>query len=120
MTIDILPESRPRDRKGAVQTADGWMIPVYCANCGKRWGMVPEKHITFAFVLCESCVETHGVPAHFHMEPDRVFWDRVKEAMLDEQIDSLTQEDMQKHVNDSSSSIGKILRERCAILAKET
>jgi hypothetical protein len=119
MGVDILPESRTRDRKGGVQTANGWYLPIYCANCGKRWGMVPEKHITFAFALCDSCHETHGTPAHFHMEPDQVFWKRVQEAMLDEKIDSLTEQEMKQRADDPSSKIGKLLKERYTLLSKE-
>lgn len=102
-----------------MQSADGWWIPLYCANCGRRGGMVPERMITFAFYLCDPCAETHGHPAHFYVEPDVVFWDRVRVAMLDEKIDGLTEIDMQAHANDSSSVIGKLLRERVALVSKE-
>jgi len=50
---------------------------VHCANCGDPWGMVPEHHMTFAFVLCESCAEKHGDPAHFLKEPDHAFRERL-------------------------------------------
>lgn len=82
--------------------------------------MVPERMITFAFALCNSCAETYGDPAHFYLEPDSLFWERVGMAMLDEKIDGLTELDLQAHVDDSSSSIGKLLRERVALVAKES
>jgi hypothetical protein len=117
--VDILPESRPRERKGAVQTANGWMIPIYCANCGKSQGMVPEKMITFAFALCQGCCDKHGTPAHMMMEPDAVFWRRVHEAMAEERVESLTLQEMTQHAEDPSSSLGKLLRERYAVLKRE-
>lgn len=120
MPIDILPESRPRDRKGAVQTKDGWLIPIYCANCSKKWGMVPEKNITFAFALCDPCSETHGHPAHFYAEPDAVFWRRVAEEAQDMRLLSLSQQELQKHFEDQSSAIGKLLREHYNATLKET
>ena len=119
MGVDILPDSRTRDRTGAIQTKAGWFIPVYCNNCHKPWGMVPEKHITCVFVLCNDCYDKHGAPAHLYMEPDQVFWKRVREAMLDEKIDSLTEREMQQRANDPSSTIGKLLKERYTVLERE-
>jgi hypothetical protein len=117
--VNILPESRPRERKGAVQTADGWVIPIFCANCGKSHGMVPEKMITFAFCLCQPCADKYGDDAHFYKEPDNVFWDRVHEAMAEERVESLTIQQMTQHAEDPSSSLGKLLRERYAVLKRE-
>lgn len=79
MSVDVLPDSRARDRKGATYDASWgcWLIPVYCANCGKQWGMVPEHHMRFAFVLCQGCAETHGDPAHVMKEPDQAFFERM-------------------------------------------
>jgi len=80
MSDDFLPDCRARERRGAVRTSTGTKIPVYCANCGKHWGLVPEEMMTFAFVLCEGCAEKHGDIAHVYKEPDSVFWARVEEA----------------------------------------
>ena len=65
---------------GAMPSVLGTIIPVYCAQCGMKWGMVPEKGITFAFVLCNECAETMGPIAHTYSEPDAVFWRRIEAA----------------------------------------
>jgi len=107
--VDFLPDSRTRERKGAIQTPDGWAIPVYCANCGTPWGMVPERHMTFAFVLCDPCAETIGDVAHFHREPDAVFWDKVAHEMVMAKIAS--HEDVVRETSDESTPIGKLAKE---------
>ena len=85
MARDTLPDSRTRDAKGGVRSPLGTLIPIYCANCGKRWGLVPENAITFAFALCESCAESLGPIAHTYQEPDAVFWDRIEAEELEAQ-----------------------------------
>jgi hypothetical protein len=78
MAEDVLPESRAREVRGVVRSAKfGNLIPIFCANCGKQWGMVPEHHVTFAFALCDDCEGKHGGVAHLHKEPDAVFWERI-------------------------------------------
>lgn len=115
--MEILPESRARDRhKGATWYRGQWWIPIYCANCGDGQGYVPERFITFVFSLCNDCCDKHGTPANMFAEPDTVFWNRVHVAMLDEKIDSLTEQQMQAHADDSSSTIGKLLRERVQLV----
>lgn len=89
------------------------MIPIFCANCGAPWGMVPEKHITFAFALCDKCFETHGAPAHLHMEPDRVFWERVAQAAAEEMLSPADLTRLE------ATPIAKLLDERRALLRSE-
>lgn len=113
MAAEFLPESRTRDRKGAIQTADGWLIPIFCANCCKPWGNVNEKDITFAFCLCDSCVEKHGAPAHLRMEPDSVFWERVSNEHKERAArgDPLTPIVLARELEDPSSVVSKLAAE---------
>ena len=79
----FLPESRCLDPKGLMVSRAGTWVPVFCANCGKAGGMVPETS-TFAFYLCDACAETHGVIANTLMVPDEAFFAEMaaeREAM---------------------------------------
>jgi hypothetical protein len=109
--VDILPDSRPRERKGAVQTPDGWMIPIYCANCGCKYGMVPERMITFAFALCQSCADVYGNDAHFYEEPDAVFWERVANAQAEEFGRPLNPMELATELDDPTTTLAKLADE---------
>jgi hypothetical protein len=110
MAVDILPESRPRHRTGSIPSVLGTLIPIYCANCGKPYGMVPEKMITFAFALCQPCAEMGiGDIAHLYQEPDQAFWDRCAEEQAKAKI--VTVLDLQKALEDPSSQVAKLARE---------
>lgn len=86
----------------------GTLIPTYCANCGKKWGMVPEKHITFAFVLCQACADKHGNIAHTYQEPDNVFWERVANAQIEEHGKYLSPDELMKELDDPSTVLSKL------------
>lgn len=111
MPADVLPDSRPRERRGGIRSPDGTIIPVYCANCGCKYGMVPEKMITFAFVLCQPCADTYGNIAHTYQEPDSVFWERVANAQREEFDQTLTIEKLAVELDDPSTTLAKLADE---------
>lgn len=112
MTVpDLLPDSRSRERRGAIRSPQGTLIPVYCANCGKRWGMVPEEFITFDFCLCDPCADKYGNIAHTYREPDAVFWDRIAEAQREEHGHFLTLEELTRELADPASTMSQLARE---------
>ena len=80
--VDILPDSRPRELKGAIKVRGVEMRPVFCASCGNPQGLVPVG-MSYAFFLCDkpgkSCSTKYGDDAHFAKEPDHVFWDKARE-----------------------------------------
>lgn len=76
--VDVLPDSRAQRTVGAQQIGMAWWVPIYCANCGAKGGMVPEDNCTFAFWLCNNCWETHGAIAGTMAVPDELFWARLK------------------------------------------
>jgi hypothetical protein len=111
---DYLPDSRTKHAKGVVRSPQGNMRPIFCANCGAPQGMVPEQHITFAFALCMKCEETHGIPAHFYREPDEVFWERVNNAMAEEEKktqQAMTPVSLALKLEDPSSVFAKLAEE---------
>lgn len=77
MSVDLLPDSRCLDPKGLIRSKAGMWVPVFCANCGKAGGMVPEANTTFMFYLCNLCAETHGAVANTLMIPDEVFFGEI-------------------------------------------
>jgi hypothetical protein len=84
--VDILPDSRPRELRGAVKRDGVEMRPVYCASCGNPQGLVPVG-MTYAFFLCDTngCAEKYGNDAHFMKEPDHVFFDKARELKEQEE-----------------------------------
>jgi hypothetical protein len=115
MADEILPDSRAKRPTGIVRSAQGNLVPIFCANCGKKWGLVPEKHITFAFALCDQCEEKDiAVLAHFYKEPDSVFWDRIAEAEKEERAKEAwpeTPEAFLKALSDPQSAVAKLARD---------
>jgi ribosomal protein S14 len=87
----VLPDSRLKDRSlgsvvGAWEMPDGSTVRVecarvYCANCGRYYGLVPEGNTTFAFWLCRKCFETHGPVAGTWAVPEEEFCRAVAHEM---------------------------------------
>lgn len=110
-SAEFLPESRARETRGVVRSAEhGNLIPIFCANCGKEWGLVPEHYVTFAFALCDPCSETHGDVAHTYKEPDAVFWERVRNAEHEKKV-ALTPALLAIELADFGSTFSKLARE---------
>ena len=88
MSQDLLPESRLKDKKGAIFMVWGeWgkiqMEPIFCANCGKLGAYVPEENMTFAFWLCDdTCASKWATLAGTYTSPDEVFWEKVAGEMV--------------------------------------
>lgn len=111
MSAHILPDSRPRESKTVVGENGKSMVKLYCANCSKPGGLVPEEHITFAFYLCQSCADKYGNDAHFYQEPDEVFNERIKNAQLEKHGRFLTAPELAIELEDSSSILAKLASE---------
>lgn len=112
MSSDVLPECRARDRKGAIHTPNGWFVPVYCANCGKIAGMVPESHITHVFALCDNgCAGKYGDTAHEYVDPDAIYRERATAEALKKYGRALTPAEVERELDNVSSPIAKIAKE---------
>ena len=115
MSIDLLPESRAKNAgtpKKSVWRGNMWWVPVYCANCGKEHGSVPEENCTFAFFLCDNCADKCGPIAGMYMEPDAVFYKKVEEAQLEKYGRLLTTEELLIQLDDVNSFISRLARDR--------
>jgi NAD-dependent SIR2 family protein deacetylase len=111
MPPHVLPDSRARDPKDVILTPEGNVVRIYCANCGTPWGRVLEQHITFAFALCNKCAETYGDDAHFYLEPDHVFWERVHNAQLETFGRILTADELRIQLDDPTTVLAKLAAE---------
>ena len=104
MAVDILPDSRPRERKGSISVGGVEYLPIYCINCGRRYGMVPAHAITHVTALCDhGCAGKYGDLAHTYADVDSAFKVNAAEAtaalvaklgrpVTAEELDRLTQE----------------------------
>lgn len=108
---DVLPDVRTHNRKGGIRGPGGTWIPIYCANCGADGGAVPEENCTFAFYLCTPCGAKWGGIAHHHVEPEVVFWARVKQEQLDAYERVLTPEETLRELENPNSPLTKLFRE---------
>jgi hypothetical protein len=73
--------------------------------------MVQEKHMTFAFCLCDPCAEKQGPIAHTYKEPDSVFWERVANAQLEEYGGVLSAPALAKVLEDPGSVLSRLADE---------
>lgn len=116
-TPDILPDSRLKDAgsaKGLLNRgAKGMWRPVFCANCGKDQGYVPDdpKAIREAFMLCDDCYEKHGVPAGLMASRDQLFIEKSREAQLEHYGHVLTPQEVAVELGDPESLMSKLARE---------
>lgn len=117
-TAHLLPDSRTREVRGVVRSPHGNLVQIFCANCGKPWGQVPEKMITFAFALCDACAEAYGDIAYTYKEPDEVFWARAAEVMAEEEI--MSTEDLVLKVENPSVSLASLIRDWQSYVSKFT
>ncbi len=113
--VDILPDSRSREGRGAKQVQGfggvGWMVPVYCANCGCDAGFATEtESLTFIFVLCDTCArETDIIEASKALTPDEHRWKYIKQEQLDVHGRQLTDKELRKVVEGDSSPLATLL-----------
>ena len=119
-TVDVLPSSRPdtifTTKRLVNRGAEGMWEPVYCANCGKHEGLVPEK-AGFAFVLCDDCYGKHGLPAGLLAVPDEVFWGIVRDAQMEEFGRLLTTEEEVAELANPDSRMSMLARDKQVIIS---
>lgn len=108
--VGILPDSRARESKGVVRGDGVNWVRVYCANCGKFYGRVPEQTCTFTCWLCDPCSDKWGEQFGVLTSPDEAFWKHVESIMLEEYGRILSKEEIQM-LAEQSGSLPKLIRE---------
>lgn len=110
----VLPDSRLKSSRVVVRGLLGgkvvnW-VKIFCANCGKPYGMVPEASCTFACWLCDPCADKWGPEFGAALMPEEVFWRNVHQEMLDVHGRILNDDELRK-VAETSSPLTTLLRE---------
>ena len=66
----------------------------------------------FAFYLCNSCAERYGNLTTMYMEPDAMFWEKVKQAQLEEFGRELTEPEIVEALKDNTHVLSQLEKER--------
>jgi hypothetical protein len=110
--MKIYPDSRAK-RPTNVQIHLGFnWVPIFSANYGADGGFVPEENCTFAFYLCDPCAHKMGPIHGSDMEPDAVFFDRVRNEQLEKYGRELSLPELAEAVKDEHSSLTKLTKDR--------
>jgi hypothetical protein len=109
---NILPDSRLKRPTNIYHHLGLNWVPTFCANCGAPGPFTPEENMTFFFYLCQPCAETWGPIAGTYMEPDAVFFQRVKQEQLEKYGRELTAPEMIEILKDGNNSVTKLVNER--------
>ena len=107
----LLPDCR---LKTETTTQRHWNLnwqPIFCANCGKDGGWVPEE-TRFIFYLCQPCADRHGQIDGTYMVPDEIFFETVKNAQLEEFGRELSVPELTEALSSESSVISTLARSR--------
>ena len=111
--MNILPDCRLVNAPaGTNRGCAGTWIPVFCANCGKDGGLVPEENTTFLFYLCNECAKTHGNIAGTMLMPDEIFYARLAEAQLEKYGHYLSPTEWGRIAEDPSDPLWTLLKEQ--------
>lgn len=111
MTIELLPDSRAKNTKNRIFRGSEAWVPVFCANCGKEGGWCPEENMTFLFYQCYPCSEKYGEIAGTLKMPDEVFFEKLKNAQLEEHGEFLDSQELAKIVEEDASPLATLLLE---------
>ena len=93
-------------------------VPIYCANCGADGGWVPEDTANFAFYLCQPCADKWAPIAGFYIEPDAVFWEKVKKAQIEKEGRELTGAEVAECLKDDTHYLSKLAKDRPKVSKK--
>lgn len=114
-SLDLLPDSRSKAGKGVQPVKGisgvGWMVPVYCANCGCNAGYATEvESLSFIFVLCDTCGRESGlIEASNAPTPNEAHWQYIKQEQLDVHKRELTPKELRAVVDSDTSPLATLL-----------
>ncbi|HEU4727673.1 MAG TPA: hypothetical protein VFT22_07285 [Kofleriaceae bacterium] len=111
---DVLPICTTREVRGRIQIRGLTMVPVHCMNCGKHYGYCPEPEPGSGYVgyLCEPCAEKWSPIVGVSLTPDEAFWQRAREAQLEDYGRELTVDEQTRELGDVSSPLSLLARSR--------
>lgn len=121
MAASLYPESRLKTPKRSIRGAFGinW-VPMFCANCGKEGGLVPEDAIncSFSHYECMDCAAKLGNLDGFFKVPDEVVGMKVREAQLEHEGRELTREEVAVALSSDTHYLSKIKQDYDNIVLK--
>lgn len=109
---DILPDSRLKRPVNTVMRHGILWMPIFCANCGADGGLVPEENCTFAFYQCDPCNLKYPTIPGTHVEPDSVFWEKVKQAQLEKYGRELSPNEIIEALKDENNILSKLAKDK--------
>lgn len=108
----LLPTSIARETKNVIFRGGIPWVPIFCANCGKDGGLVPEETKQFAFYLCLPCADKWSPQVDTMMVPDEVFWEEVKQAQLERMGREMTALEVMEALKDPNHFLSKLAKDR--------
>lgn len=117
LTKDILPNCiAQRSEKTVVWPNGQKWIQLSCGNCGKDGGLVLEvdydRAKNFAFYLCEPCAEKWSPLVDTYMAPDEAFWQKIRDAQMEEFGRELTPMEIVEALKDDNHILTKLCKDR--------
>lgn len=114
--LPFLPDSRPRVAKNPIRIVNAlgamnW-VKTYCINCGCNGPLTLEETTTFFSYLCTPCAEKHGQWDGMFAVPEEVFFERLKNAQIEQYGKELTEVELITALQDESSVVSKLAKER--------
>jgi hypothetical protein len=119
-SLVTLPDSRARQAKKVTRIGTPYgklnHVPVYCANCGALCLWVTEENCTFMFYLCEgpetkNCAAKWAELAGTLAVPDEIFFEKVKQAQIEEFGRVLSAPEILEVVKDENHILSKLAKD---------
>jgi hypothetical protein len=91
-------------------------VPLFCYHCGADGGLATRETLNalgnFAHYVCDDCDEKLGptIPGHYKV-PMEVYWQKVAEAMLENDGKYLTVDEIREKLSDPNSYLSKLERD---------
>ncbi len=118
LTADILPSSVARETKRVVvQNGLPW-VPIFCANCGRDGGMVPEPSKDFAFYLCDPCGEKWSPMIGTMVVPQERFWETARQEQLERLGREMTDIEVAEAMRDPNHWLWPLVRSEASFMKR--
>lgn len=108
--MDVLPDSRARDSRGAIMTPMGYMVPIFCANCGVKGGLTFEENMTFLFWQCNPCFAKYGQLTNTMVMPDEVYWQKLRDEQMERYHRLLSNEELLSIVEADATPLATLIK----------
>lgn len=120
---DVMPSCWARETRGRVVIDGVVNVPVFCMNCGKLGGYSPEYMLDpgggYVGWICQfPCAEKWSPLLGTMLVPDEVFAAAVEAAQVEQYGRVLTPEEQARSLDDPTSMLAKLAKDRMRIKAR--